>query len=295
MQCSCSIINSMKKEGMKQFLLISRTGEEYPCILYYYEVVEPESLLCQKDILSETETEEYDSITANKRKLSYMLGRYCAKKAITGLVMKNPKHIIVENAIFEQPVVNVPDISISITHSDQVGACVCFSNKLLMGIDVENIKPSKYHVLDSIAQEEEKRILSNILGDELTALTVLWTIKEALGKAIFTGITISEKLTTIKQAKKEADYVVAYVHWGTEYSTKLEDAQITQGKEYIEAGADAVIGGHPHRVQGIEYINNVPVCYSLGNFWFSTMPSGIGTPQRVRLPALYSLQACPVR
>ena len=38
----------------------------------------------------------------------------------------------------------------------------------------------------------------------------------------------------------------------------------------MEAGADAVIGGHPHRLQGIEFISGVPVVYSMGNFWFST-------------------------
>lgn len=76
-------------------------------------------------------------------------------------------------------------------------------------------------------------------------------------------------VNAIKQAKKEADYVVAYVHWGTEYSTKLEDAQITQGKEYIEAGADAVIGAHAHCMQGVGYYKNKPIFYGIGNFWFN--------------------------
>ena len=39
---------------------------------------------------------------------------------------------------------------------------------------------------------------------------------------------------------------------------------------YAEAGADAVIGGHPHRLQGCGFTDGVPVAYSLGNFWFST-------------------------
>lgn len=73
----------------------------------------------------------------------------------------------------------------------------------------------------------------------------------------------------IKKAGKKADYVIAYVHWGTEYSTELEQAQIQQAKDYINAGADAVVGAHTHCMQGIGYYKGVPIFYSLGNFWFN--------------------------
>ena len=39
------------------------------------------------------------------------------------------------------------------------------------------------------------------------------------------------------------------------------------------AGADAIIGGHTHCLQGISYINDTPVIYSLGNFWLGTTPN----------------------
>ncbi|MBQ8518111.1 MAG: CapA family protein [Agathobacter sp.] len=74
----------------------------------------------------------------------------------------------------------------------------------------------------------------------------------------------------IAEAKDNSDYVIASVHWGTEGSYKYNTSQYNLAKSFVEAGADAVIGGHPHRVQGIEYIDGVPVCFSLGNFWFST-------------------------
>lgn len=74
----------------------------------------------------------------------------------------------------------------------------------------------------------------------------------------------------IAEAKENSDYVIASVHWGTEGTYKYNTSQYNLAKGFVEAGADAVIGGHPHRLQGIEYINDVPVLYSLGNFWFST-------------------------
>ncbi|MCD7824378.1 MAG: CapA family protein [Clostridiaceae bacterium] len=73
----------------------------------------------------------------------------------------------------------------------------------------------------------------------------------------------------IRKAKKKADFVVAYVHWGTEYSTELEDVQRQQAMDYIDAGADAVVGAHTHCMQGIGYYKGAPIFYSLGNFWFN--------------------------
>ena len=77
-------------------------------------------------------------------------------------------------------------------------------------------------------------------------------------------------LKEIREAKEQADYVIALVHWGTEYSAELEEVQMSTGREYIDAGADIVIGAHPHCLQGIEYYQGKPIVYSLGNFWFNS-------------------------
>ena len=74
---------------------------------------------------------------------------------------------------------------------------------------------------------------------------------------------------TIKEARKNADFVLEYVHWGTEYSYELEEVQLTSGKEYLDAGADAIIGAHSHCLQGMEYYGGKPIIYSLGNYWFN--------------------------
>lgn len=76
-------------------------------------------------------------------------------------------------------------------------------------------------------------------------------------------------LEVIAEARKNADFVLVYVHWGTEYSYELEEVQLTTGKEYLDAGADAVIGAHTHCLQGMEYYDGKPIIYSLGNYWFN--------------------------
>ena len=75
-------------------------------------------------------------------------------------------------------------------------------------------------------------------------------------------------LQSIREAAANADYVIALPHWGVEHSTELESEQIDGAHAYIDAGADAVIGAHPHILQGMEYYNGKPIVYSLGNFWF---------------------------
>lgn len=74
----------------------------------------------------------------------------------------------------------------------------------------------------------------------------------------------------IAKAKREHDYVAVFVHWGKEGATEPEDYQIKLARGYIDAGADAVIGSHPHVLQGFEIYKGKPIAYSLGNFIFTT-------------------------
>ena len=73
----------------------------------------------------------------------------------------------------------------------------------------------------------------------------------------------------IAEAKANADFCIAFVHWGTEYSFDLEQVQLDTGKEYLDAGADVVIGAHSHCLQGMEFYEGKPIIYSLGNYWFN--------------------------
>ena len=74
----------------------------------------------------------------------------------------------------------------------------------------------------------------------------------------------------VKEARKEADLVIVYIHWGIEGTEELEDYQEEVGKKLIDVGADAVIGNHTHCLQGIEFYKDKTIVYSLGNFWFNS-------------------------
>jgi len=66
----------------------------------------------------------------------------------------------------------------------------------------------------------------------------------------------------------DSDLIIAYMHFGNEYSTSPNDNQVKIAHELIDYGADVVIGSHPHVPQGIEMYNGKPIFYSLGNFIF---------------------------
>jgi poly-gamma-glutamate capsule biosynthesis protein CapA/YwtB (metallophosphatase superfamily) len=65
-----------------------------------------------------------------------------------------------------------------------------------------------------------------------------------------------------------AEYVVVNLHWGTEKARFPDDAQRSFARKVIDAGADAIIGHHPHVLQGIETYHAGVIVYSLGNFVF---------------------------
>jgi len=81
---------------------------------------------------------------------------------------------------------------------------------------------------------------------------------------------------TVAEAKANSDFVVVYIHWGTELSETLHWAQTDQANGLVEAGADLIIGDHPHCLQEIAYIGDVPVVYSMGNFWFNSKTQDTG-------------------
>lgn len=66
----------------------------------------------------------------------------------------------------------------------------------------------------------------------------------------------------------DSDLIIAYLHFGNEYSNSPNEDQTRIAHELIDYGADVVIGSHPHVTQGIEMYKGKPIFYSLGNFIF---------------------------
>ena len=84
----------------------------------------------------------------------------------------------------------------------------------------------------------------------------------------FEEAPIAQMEVDIKAAKVQADVVFVYYHWGTEYTHLANNDQRTVAHRAVDAGADLILGTHPHWVQGVEWYNGKLITYSLGNFVF---------------------------
>ena len=80
-----------------------------------------------------------------------------------------------------------------------------------------------------------------------------------------------EEINLIKESDRKVDVLIVAMHWGVEYQDKALAGVGALARELVDLGADIVVGHHPHWVQDIEYINGVPVYYSLGNLVFDQM------------------------
>ena len=102
----------------------------------------------------------------------------------------------------------------------------------------------------------------------------------------------------VRKAKAESDYCIAVLHWGSEGKSTPNEKQLTLSRGAAEAGADLIIGGHPHVLQTIGRSGAVPVVYSLGNYLFHSGTYDTGVIQAVFRPSekrLESLRFVPMQ
>ena len=86
----------------------------------------------------------------------------------------------------------------------------------------------------------------------------------------------SKLLQAIQETKQRCDVVMVYIHWGTEKEEKQSWWQTSRVQAMADAGADFIIGDHPHVLQGAEWHGDTFVFYSLGNFLFTSRDTDTG-------------------
>lgn len=98
------------------------------------------------------------------------------------------------------------------------------------------------------------------IADKVVAVIAAYTLQT------LPSYTQLQEIFTYASAR--SDLQVVYVHWGDEYVSVHNSRQREAAERFVEAGADLVVGHHPHVVQDVELIDGVPVFYSLGNYIF---------------------------
>ncbi|ELK46405.1 UNVERIFIED_CONTAM: CapA family protein [Halobacillus marinus] len=85
------------------------------------------------------------------------------------------------------------------------------------------------------------------------------------------GVAVSDLdsvLPRVKEAEENADMVFVHIHWGAEYDNEPHPRQEEMAHAIVDAGADVIIGHHPHVLSPVEVYDDSVIFYSLGNFIF---------------------------
>ena len=107
-----------------------------------------------------------------------------------------------------------------------------------------------------------------ILGASRVIPVSSWTAGSAR-PGMFTAYDQAPLLNEISDLSSQCDYTVVYLHWGIEKDEYPQEYQRKLAYACIDAGADLVVGSHPHVLQGFETYKGKLIAYSLGNFLFS--------------------------
>lgn len=131
----------------------------------------------------------------------------------------------------------------------------------------------------TLAEAQQPRILR--LGKATIGMLgfgwdVEMCVKAGQNKAGVAPLHLPSMLKAISSLKACVDRVVVQCHWGYEYDPLPLPLHRKIAAQCAEAGADLIVGHHPHVVQAMERIKEVPVYYSVGNFYFGTMSDRFG-------------------
>jgi poly-gamma-glutamate synthesis protein (capsule biosynthesis protein) len=108
---------------------------------------------------------------------------------------------------------------------------------------------------------------TQVLDDELIAAWTAGANKPGLASAK----EVPRLLREVRAARRTSDTVVVFLHWGVELEQCPTADQRKLARQLVAAGADVVVGGHAHRLQGAGRMGNALVGYGLGNFaWYGT-------------------------
>jgi 4'-phosphopantetheinyl transferase len=158
----------------------------------------PAAAASHAEFLHPRESLYFQSLEAERRKRSYLLGRCAAKRALVeysdGL---DPTAVEIAPGVFQYPVVQpalASPTGVSIAHSESVACAVAYSELHPLAIDVEDLVPDRSEIMRSQILPRELEMA----GGAPHACAMIWTAKEALSKILRTGMTCPYSLLAVK-------------------------------------------------------------------------------------------------
>ncbi len=163
----------------------------------------------------------------------------------------------------ENYVFTFPPVTAKLLKDHHIDA-VSLGNNHILNFKESGVESTKQY----LAEAGVEQFGSPLSGDGRVLVRDLGGLKVALvnyNQFVFQG---KEKVfEDIAEVRQEVDIVILYAHWGKEYEPE-EPATVDLAHRFIDAGADAIIGAHPHIVEGKEMYKGRAIYYSLGNLIF---------------------------
>jgi 4'-phosphopantetheinyl transferase len=144
------------------------------------------------ELLGPLEATYFSSLRFERRQRSYLLGRYVAKLALRDALSEPDfKSIEIVKGVFEQPIVRCEGSAgwgVTISHAESFAVALAYPAGHPMGVDIELINQSNRQTILSQLSPEEIKWAENAVTEEDKVVVALWTAKEALSKALTTGL-----------------------------------------------------------------------------------------------------------
>lgn len=160
--------------------------------------------------LSAAERQRLEALTNPKRRVEFLYGRVAAKAAIGRLHPQfGAADWSVTPGLFRQPLVHGPEpVEVSIAHTRDCATALAFSAELLAGVDMERLRPDSQHVIKSQMTACEMQTLAASSLPEPMQLTLAWSAKEALSKALRLGLLLPFRELGLKRVDYRAEWDV---------------------------------------------------------------------------------------
>jgi phosphopantetheinyl transferase len=173
-------------------LYLERSNKHYQAFLGFSST-DFYSLLANKEqYLHQQELDLYQYFEQERRKKTFLQGRYIAKKVLSAyLHEENLKNIRIKSGVFDQPLVIYQTLDtpmISISHTSNSAVCLACSDEHPVGIDLEAISQNSKENIGSQLTFYEKNLNVALNEEENKFYTRIWSIKEALSKVLKTGL-----------------------------------------------------------------------------------------------------------
>jgi poly-gamma-glutamate synthesis protein (capsule biosynthesis protein) len=128
--------------------------------------------------------------------------------------------------------------------------------------------------LEVIGLRDETRtavpLVQEIKGVRIGWLAYTWIVSKhsVQDRKVLSWVKGKEVIDEVKALRPDVDYLIVTPHWGLEYVVRPPQSVIEYAHAIADAGADLVLGHHPHVLQGVEQRGKCVIAYSLGNFIF---------------------------